>query len=59
MKKFRIILKSGDYTEWNAENEEEVLKKISTGHYGILPVRARHMLYINPNTLDKVEEIID
>lgn len=59
MKKFRIVLKSGDWIEWEAENIDSVYEKIDLGHRGILPVRGKNMLQINPKTVEKVEEIED
>lgn len=59
MKKFRIVLKSGDWTEWKAESIDSVYEKIDLGHRGILPVRGKNVLQINPETVEKVEEIGD
>ncbi len=57
MKQFKITLKSGDWTYWKAENKEDVLMKIKTGHYGILPVRGNDRLIISEDSLDRVEEV--
>ena len=59
MKKFRIILKSGQNVVWDAENEEEVYRKITTRKYKILPVRGRETAAVAPETLEKIEEILE
>jgi len=57
MKKFRITLKSGHWTEWEAEDIDSVYQKIDLGHRGILPIRGRDAFPMNQETVEKVEEI--
>ena len=57
MKKFRVILKSGLYTDWEAENKEEILSKIKTGRYGILPVGGKTQIIISEENFDEIKEL--
>ncbi len=56
MKKFTINLKNNHNLEIDAEDEADVIKKISSGHYSILPVRAKIATKI---TQDDILEIIE
>lgn len=57
MKKFRVILKSGDWVEWEDEDVNSVHEKIELGRRKILPIRGKDLLPINPETVEKIEEI--
>lgn len=56
MKKFTINLKNNHKIDIDAEDEADVIKKINSGHYNVLPVRARRATNI---TQDDIIEIIE
>ena len=56
MKTYKVVVNTGDYGKVEAENEEELLKKLSTGSYGVLPIRSRTMIRFIP---ENIKEIIE
>ncbi len=56
MKTYRIIVNTGDAGRVNAENEEDLYRKLSTGAYGVLPIRSRDMIRFTP---ENIKEIIE
>lgn len=57
MKTYRISVNTGDYTTLEAEDKEDLMRKLSTGAYGVLPVRGRNMIHFTPETVSEIVEI--
>jgi hypothetical protein len=56
VKKYIITHKSGSYCELEAKGARELRKKLSTGHYGIMPIRGNRITLV-PGNISKIEEI--
>lgn len=56
MKTYRIALKKGYGGTVDAESEEELYRKLATGHYGVLPRRGRNIRYTPENVKEIIEE---
>ncbi|HYM65080.1 MAG TPA: hypothetical protein VES68_01170 [Candidatus Sulfotelmatobacter sp.] len=56
MKKYRIILNTGENAIIDAVNEEDLKQKLSSGHYGVLPLRGRQMVRFTPANIKEIIE---
>lgn len=56
MKKFKIILNSEKYATLEAIDEEDLYRKIRTGHYGIMSIRANFPEIIKENNIKQIIE---
>lgn len=60
MKKFKILLKSGLFVDnFEAESLEDLMKKINSGHYHILPIRSDRTVSIARKDLESIIEVND
>ncbi len=59
VKSYLIVTKQGATGTMKARNEEELRQKLSTGNYGVLPVRGNKMIRYTPDNVDKIIEIVD
>lgn len=57
--KFKVSISTGLSGEFEAENKEELLKKLSTGHYSLMGVHEMNSTVITPENIASIEEIID
>jgi hypothetical protein len=57
MKNYKVTITDGLNTIMDAEDKEELLKKISTGSYGIMPIRGKVQVKIIPENILKIEEV--
>ncbi len=55
MKKYRITINTGNYTTLEAKDEEDLMRKLSTGAYGILPLRGKFIRF-TPSTVKEIVE---
>lgn len=54
MKKFTIVLESGNFTTLEAIDQEDLYRKISTGQYGIMTRRFNEII-----TKQNIKKIIE
>lgn len=56
MKKYQVMVKTGDWAVIKAKDEDALYKKLATGMYGVLPIRGKDIIRFTP---DNVKEIVD
>ena len=59
MKTYQITVIQGFSGTVKAENEEVLMKKLSTGHYGVLPPRGMRTIPFTPENVKEIVELIE
>lgn len=57
MNKYRISVKQGFYGFVEAEDEEQLNRKLATGAYGVLPPRGKNMIMFTPQNVSEINLI--
>jgi len=59
LKTYQIITKEGISGTISASSEEELYQKLSTGNYGVLPLRGNSMIRFTPDNVTEIVELTD
>lgn len=54
MGKYKILVKQGFYGFIEADDEEQLKKKLATGAYGVLPTRGKNMIMYTPDNISEI-----
>lgn len=56
IKTYKVVHKSGYSCEIDGLTKQDVIKKLKTGHYGVLPLRGSEGIVLTPDNVISIQE---